>query len=215
MKGRVPLVALAPLLGLLGVLALRTLPSTSYLLTGAIVIQSATVTWLVTGRLATWARLLVILSATCAVSAALLRYGVTAEVLGLVVGGTCHTIAYGGLLIWFILSLRPGREPVVTTFARQMRKTMPNSVLRYTRKLTAAWCGFFAGQLLTSLSLLWLAPYDVWSAFVNIWNLPLVAVMILGEYCVRSCLFGREERTGFIATLSALRGIRVFPGQTS
>jgi uncharacterized membrane protein len=214
-RGRVPLVWIAPLVGLLGFLALRSLPASSFPLAGAIIVQFALVTWMVTGRLPVWARLLITVSATCMAIAALMRHGITAAALGFAMGGICHALVYGGLLTWFGLSLQPGQEPIITGFARQMRKTMPKEVLRYTRKVTVAWCGFFAGQLLASLSLLWMAPHSVWSAFVSVWNLPLVAVFALGEYFVRSCLFAREERTGFIATLSALRGIRLFPGHTS
>jgi uncharacterized membrane protein len=211
----VPRVALAPLVGLLGFLALRTLPASSVLLAGVIAIQCAFVVWIVTSRLPGWSRLLLTGFAAGTVAMILVRDGIAADALGFAMGGLCHALAYGGLLLWFGSSLRRGREPVVTGFARQMRKTMPIAVLRYTRRVTAAWCGFFGAQLLTSLSLLSLAPHGVWSAFVSVWNLPLVAVMALGEFCVRSCLFAREERTGFVATLNALRGIRVFPNHTS
>lgn len=210
-----PLVALAPLVGLLGFLALRMLPASSFLLAGVIAIQSAFIAWMATSRLPGWSRLVLTGFAAGVALTIAFRNNMSADMLGFAVGGVCHAFAYGSLLMWFGLSLRPEREPVVTSFARQMRKTMPNAVLRYTRNVTLAWCGFFAAQLLASLSLLWLAPHGIWSAFVSVWNLPLVAVMALGEYCVRSCLFAREERTGFIATLSALRGVRVFPGHTS
>jgi uncharacterized membrane protein len=108
---------------------------------------------------------------------------------------------------------------VVTQFARQMRQTMPAAVVRYTRRVTIAWCIFFAAQIGTSAVLLATAPPPVfssgvfssgvlssaaWSSFVNLWSLPLVAAMFLMEYGCRVVLFRHESRTGLIATVAGL-----------
>ncbi len=85
---------------------------------------------------------------------------------------------------------------------------MPDKVMRYTRRVTIAWCVFFAMQLGVSAGLLIMAPAAVWSSFVNLWNLPLAVAMILAEYSVRVVLFWREPRTGLIATLAGMRHIR-------
>jgi len=133
--------------------------------------------------------------------------GVAAALLGLPAGGVCHAAAYAVLLTRFAMSLRPGREPVVTGFARRIRRTMPDNVVRYTRHVTIAWCVFFATQLGVSLALLAAAPEVVWSNVVTRWNLPLVVTMMLAEFGCRSLLFRRESRTGLIATLAGLRHI--------
>ena len=130
-----------------------------------------------------------------------------------ILGGILHTLAYSGLLVWFLRSLRPGREPVVTGFARQLRTTMPSDVASYTRCVTIAWCVFFAAQLITSAGLLIVAPVTLWSDFVTLLNLPLIAVMTLAEFAVRMVLFRREVRTGLLATLAGLRQIRGLPGR--
>lgn len=131
--------------------------------------------------------------------------GLTVRSVGLAVTGSCHAVAYISLLIWFATSLRPGREPVVTAFARRVRTTMPDSVVRYTRQVTIAWCGFFAGQLAISATLFLLAPHAVWSTFVNLLNLPLLATMTLAEFGFRGFRFRHESRTSLIDTLSAMR----------
>jgi uncharacterized membrane protein len=130
-----------------------------------------------------------------------------------VAAGLCHAAAYALLLVWFAASLRPGREPVVTGFARRIRQTMPDSVVRYTRLVTLAWCAFFALQLGVSLGLLLAAP-EAWASFVNLWNLPLVAAMMLVEFVCRSYLFRREPPTGLMATLAGLRRIAGPPGRS-
>ena len=133
----------------------------------------------------------------------------------LAMAGVCHALVYSGLLIWFGSSLRSGREPVVTGFARRMRRTMPPDVVSYTRLVTLAWCVFFAGQIVLSLALLLAAPGYVWSGFVTMWNLPLVLAMILAEFICRTILFRHHQRTGLLATLAALRQMSGLPGSPS
>jgi uncharacterized membrane protein len=131
--------------------------------------------------------------------------GLPSRVVGLAVTGGCHTITYSALLLWFGLSLRPGREPVVTGFARRLRQTMPAKVVRYTRSVTVVWCGFFASQLIVSATLLFLVSQGAWLVFLTLLNLPLVVLMVLTEFACRRVLFRHDDHTGLFKTLSALR----------
>jgi hypothetical protein len=96
-----------------------------------------------------------------------------------------HAMTYLALLVLFGTSLQPGREAVVTTLARRSRGHLPASVVRYTRRVTWAWCGFFLAQLLGSFLLLLFAPLRVWSLVIGLGNLPLIAVMLCAEYIYR------------------------------
>lgn len=186
-----------------------TVGTASPLVIGAAAVGQVTaIVWLGTRSLAVWYRGILTVAALAAVTAAMLRMELSARLVGLAVGGACHAVAYVCLLTWFAASLRPGREPVVTGLARRIRRTMPDKVMRYTRRVTIAWCVFFAMQLGVSAGLLIMAPAAVWSSFVNLWNLPLAVAMILAEYSVRVVLFWREPRTGLIATLAGMRHIR-------
>ncbi len=131
--------------------------------------------------------------------------GVSLQAAGLVVAGCCHAVAYISLLAWFAMSLRPNHEPVVTGIARRIRRTMPDKVVRYTRQVTIAWCVFFTAQVIVSLGLLVLAPPHVWSAFVNLLNLPLLLAMGAVEFVYRLILFRHEPHGALFNTLSALR----------
>jgi len=100
-----------------------------------------------------------------------------------------HWAIYGGLLLTFGLTLRPGREALLTMMARKMHGALSDEVTVYTRRATWAWCGFFATQLTTSVTLFLFAPLVVWSFFVNVLDLPLVATMFVAEYlCRLTCL---------------------------
>jgi uncharacterized membrane protein len=100
--------------------------------------------------------------------------------------GSPHAVIYSGLLIGFGLSLLPGREPIVTYFARTIHGSIAPEIENYTRRVTWVWCGFFGLELLGSAILLMLAPVAWWSTFVNILNIPLLVAMLLGERLTRS-----------------------------
>jgi uncharacterized membrane protein len=170
---------------------------------------------LLTRSLAVWCRAILTVAALAVVAAAALASGLPIRSVGLAPGGICHAAAYSSLLIWFTRSLRPDREPVVTGFARRIRRTMPVEVVRYTRRVTIAWCVFFAAQLGMSAALLAVAPEAIWPAFVNLLNLPLIVAMVLAEFGCRLLVFRGEPHTSLIATLAGLRHIRGMPGGRS
>ena len=96
-----------------------------------------------------------------------------------------HAAIYVGLLTLFGRTLLAGREPLITWIARRIRGSLTDEMLVYTRRVTIAWCLFFAGQLAMSALLFAFAPPAVWSFFINVLDLPLVAAMFLTEYAYR------------------------------
>lgn len=99
--------------------------------------------------------------------------------------GVPHAAAYLFLLWLFGRTLRAGREPIITRLARHGRGSLPPAMEAYTRKLTIAWCVFFAAQLALSALLLHLGRLESWSLFVNVLNFPLCALMFVGDYLYR------------------------------
>lgn len=101
------------------------------------------------------------------------------------VSALTHWTIYAALFLGFALTLRPGREPLITAMARRMHGPITPPLARYTRRVTIAWSVFFLAQLTASVALFAFAPLVVWSFFVNILDLPLVALMFAAEYAVR------------------------------
>jgi uncharacterized membrane protein len=177
-------------------------------LAGAVAATQITAIGLFLSR--TWTtryRVMFVIALLLVVALALVLPGPPAHAVGLIVAGGCHAVAYACLLFWFGASLRPGREPVVTGFARRLRRTMPENVVCYTRQATIAWCIFFATQLAVSGGLLLLATESTWSTFVNLLNMPLVAAMALAEISYRLILFRHAPRTRLIDMMAALRHV--------
>ena len=89
-------------------------------------------------------------------------------------------------LLWlFGRTLRAGRQPLITRLAAHVHGELVAEMVRYTRRVTWAWCVFFVAMALTSLLLFVVAPLPIWSAFNTLLNLPLLVAMYLGEYAWR------------------------------
>lgn len=109
------------------------------------------------------------------------------ERLGLAVSsGFSHAAVNLFLLCYFGRTLAPGREPLITRFARRVHGALPPAMERSTRQLTVAWCIFFSAQLIASALLYAFAPLHAWSVFINLLNLPLLALMFVGQSAFHS-----------------------------
>jgi uncharacterized membrane protein len=95
--------------------------------------------------------------------------------------GIPHALAYASFLIGFGYTLLPGHVAILTRVVDAVRGPLPPEMILHTRRVTFAWCCFFAGQLLLSLLLYVYAPLEVWSFFINVLNLPLVVLMFVLE----------------------------------
>jgi uncharacterized membrane protein len=129
----------------------------------------------------------------------------------LVAAAVPHAMAYLALLAVFAASLQPGREAVITILARRSRGRLPAEIVRYTRRVTWAWCWFFSAQLLGSVTLLLFASPYVWSLFINLCNLPLIGVMLGAEYLYRQWRHAARPPERLIDMVRIVRDLRTAP----
>ena len=109
------------------------------------------------------------------------------------------------MLLWaFGSTLASGRQPLVTQLATLVHGQIPAEIARYTRGVTWAWCGFFAGMTITSALLFLFAPFPVWSVFNSLLNLPLVVAMYLGEYAWRLRRYPHFSHASIATVLKAM-----------
>jgi len=99
--------------------------------------------------------------------------------------GIPHAAIYLFLLWFFGHTLLPGKEPLVTRLARRVHGTLPPELEAYTRRVTCAWCVFFAAQIIISALLFKFASLNTWSLFIGLLNFPLLVLMFVGEYVYR------------------------------
>ncbi|HEY3920314.1 MAG TPA: hypothetical protein VGL83_21185 [Stellaceae bacterium] len=103
--------------------------------------------------------------------------------------GIPHAIAYATLLCVFGYTLLPDHEAILTRVVNAVRGPLPPALIVHTRRVTFAWCGFFAAQLVASVALYLFAPLEVWSFFINVLNFPLVVLMFVVEGLYRFLRF--------------------------
>lgn len=117
-----------------------------------------------------------------------------------------QNIGMQGLMAWvFGRTLYPPHEALITQLARRIHRTdFTPRIAYYTRQVTWAWVVFFLLMALVSIILFAAAPLEVWSFFINVMYLPMLALMFGLEYAVRRyCLRGIDH-------LSIIQGIAVY-----
>ena len=110
-------------------------------------------------------------------------------------------IGLDGVFGW---TLRHGREPLVTRFARMVHGQLPPESERYTRRVTLAWTLFFGALAGTASALYLWSSVARWSVFVNLLTPLLIGLMFAGEYVVRRLSFPNFRHSSFMT------GIRAF-----
>src|SRR3954468_3359948 len=140
----------------------------------------------------------------------LLAHFVLRDSLGvLAVSGLTHAVANLLLLWYFARTLRAGSESLITRLARRVHGTLAPDMVAFTRRVTVAWCVFFAGQVLVSGLLFAFAPLEAWSMFINLINLPLIVLMFAGEYLYLSIRYPDHPRASITRVLRAYSEVAV------
>ena len=114
-----------------------------------------------------------------------------------------HAAIYCFLLWLFGRTLLRDSEPLITGVARRVHGELAPEIEAYTRRVTLAWCCFFAAQIIASVLLFALAPQEIWSLFVGVLNVPLIALMFAGEYLYRVMRYPDHPRASFASALRA------------
>jgi uncharacterized membrane protein len=127
--------------------------------------------------------------------------------------GTSHALLYATLFVVFAATLLPGHTDVVTRVAQRLNPRFHTGMRSYTRRVTIAWCVFFAGQIVVSALLLRFAPARWWLLFVNGLNVPLVVLMFLAEYAIRRRRFPGGQSTDLATMVRGFRRSRAAPGR--
>ena len=110
------------------------------------------------------------------------------------------------LLAWvFGSTLRPGRTALVTQLADRVHRTVTPAMRGYTRRLTAAWCGYFVAMAALSLALYAGAPWAWWSLFGNVLTPLSLVLFFAGEHALRYRWHPEFERASVAQALAAWR----------
>ena len=110
------------------------------------------------------------------------------------------------LLLWgvFRRSLQPGRTPLVTGIAREVRGSLSPELCDYTRSVTAMWSAVFVILAVGSAGLPFLASDPVWSLFTNFLNYLLIVLLFVLEFVYRQWRFRELEHKSFYHYLQSI-----------
>lgn len=119
----------------------------------------------------------------------------------LAVNGLSHATLNLFLLWLFGRTLLRGHDPLISQIARHINGPLTPEIAIYTRQVTIVWCSYFILQVITSLLLYSFAPVAAWSCFINVLNLPLLALMFIGEHRYRRLRFPDQHRTSILKAI--------------
>ncbi|MCW3481304.1 hypothetical protein OL229_17330 [Neisseriaceae bacterium JH1-16] len=112
------------------------------------------------------------------------------------------------LALMFGRTLLAGQQPLCSRIAALIHGGLDAAQVRYTRRITVTWTGFFLTMFGASCALFLLAPLAIWSAFSNLLVLPLTGLMFVVEYALRlRCLPQWREQMRFTDTFRAYRAL--------
>jgi uncharacterized membrane protein len=132
-------------------------------------------------RLKVWGSALLLLAAYPLASRYVLSHGWNGAWLSTLL----PVLVYCALFVLFASTLRQGRDPMISRFARIEQGELTAELRAYTRRLTVIWCVFFAGMAGLALGLAVWAPLQVWFLHTYFFSYFLIALLFLGEFAYR------------------------------
>jgi len=128
------------------------------------------------------------------------RPGITDASGLVVVNGLSHATLNLFLLWLFGRTLLPSRAANLQ-ITRHINGEVQPEIVVYARQVTVAWSVYFAAQVVVSALLYGFTSIAVWSFFINVLNLPLLASMFLAEYAYRTTHFPDHPRTSIMKAI--------------
>lgn len=100
--------------------------------------------------------------------------------------------------IFFLRTLRPGADPLITQVARREHLELPPGVADYTRTLTWIWSLCFAFLLLIAVLLIAPLSLEQWSRWVHALGYAVPALLFIAEYGYRHWHFPERDHGSLI-----------------
>ena len=110
-----------------------------------------------------------------------------------------------GLAWFFGRTLAPGREALLTRFARLEHSQPDIQHLAYTRRLTGIWAAFFMLMAAVSTALAATGAHEAWVWFTAVGNYLCVAALFALEYVFRRRKFRSDDRVSTRQQIQMLR----------
>ena len=114
------------------------------------------------------------------------------------------------LAMVFGASLLPGRDPLISRFARMEQGVLPPDLDRYTRRLTWIWASLFTAMAMTALALALFGSVTAWSTFTNLVAYALVTALFAGEHAYRRLHYRQYRHASLLELIANVRSAGLF-----
>ena len=98
------------------------------------------------------------------------------------------------LAVVFGITLKAGRESLITALARRVHGTLTPDMEIYSRKVTVVWTAYFVAMAVLSALLFTFASFATWAAFATLATPCAMAALFVGEHLLRYRLHPEFER---------------------
>lgn len=135
--------------------------------------------------------------------------GAAAEIVH--IGSALASLA---LALLFLRTLIPPHTALITAIGEASRGPLEPALRRYTRRMTGFWGVFLLACGLVSLGYVLHLPSLAPLAWLPAWQLPVSALMFVGEFYLRKRLFPTHNHPGFKEYLMIVANAMAHPPRT-
>lgn len=105
-----------------------------------------------------------------------------------------YPIIINGLMLAIFGSSLWQKQTMVERFARLQTPNLSEQGVRYTRKVTQLWCGFFLFNIAISGITIYFNQLDYWALYNGFISYLLMGILMAGEWIVRQYVKKQHEK---------------------
>lgn len=96
-----------------------------------------------------------------------------------------YPVIINGVMLALFGSSLWAKQTVVERLARLQTPDLPESGIRYTRRVTQVWCSFFLFNIFLTSAFILCQQYDLWAIYSGGIAYLLMGLLFLGEWWIR------------------------------
>lgn len=104
-----------------------------------------------------------------------------------------YPIIINGLMLIVFGSTLWQKQTIIERFARMQTPDLSEQGIRYTRKVTQLWCGFFLLNITVSIATIYTEQHHYWALYNGVISYLLMGILMIGEWIVRQYVKKQHE----------------------
>ncbi|PJG85408.1 hypothetical protein [Conservatibacter flavescens] len=104
-----------------------------------------------------------------------------------------YPVIISGVMLFFFGSSLFSAQSLIERLARLQTPELPPQAVRYTRKVTQVWCGFFVFNIAVTSHLIVQEQYQYWALYSGVISYILMGMLFVGEWGVRKIVMAKNN----------------------